>query len=133
VPIEKHMEQARSDAADQVKKEISKMAEEVLYIIAKDPEKKHVPGQVQPAGVEKHASKQRQKRGLKIPMTGQERRESRRYRGVGKEKSSIGSLGEREVQAGLVNKDCDVPKNQRDVYEWIGARRVEVLKRNEHG
>src|SRR5258708_22162047 len=55
VEVENNVEQTGADPADQVKEEIREVAEEILDVVAKDPEEKHVSAQVKPVGVEKHA------------------------------------------------------------------------------
>ena len=55
VKIEKHVQQARADPADQVKKEITDVTEKILHIVPEDPQKKHVASEMQKPGMEKHA------------------------------------------------------------------------------
>jgi len=66
--VEQYVQQARPDPGDQIKEEIREVAKEILDIVSKDPEKKHVPGDVQEPGMEKHAGDQRQERDLEPGM-----------------------------------------------------------------
>src|SRR6267143_1221610 len=127
------MQQTRPDPAREIEEEIPYVPEEILHIVAEDPEKEHVPGEVQEAGMEKHAGHQGHEGSFKAGMPHQESRETRRNRGVREEQGFIGPLRERSLEAELVDKHGDVGKNQRDVDEGIGSRRVEVLEWNEHG
>src|SRR6266513_5988533 len=127
------MQQTRPDPTGEIEEEIPYVPEEIFHIVAEDPEKKHVPGEVQEAGMEKHAGHQRHEGPFKAGMSDQESRETSGDRGVGKEQGFIGPLRERSLEAELVDKHSDVGKNQRDVNEGIGSRRVEVLEWNEHG
>jgi hypothetical protein len=56
--IEKHVEKTRSDPARHIKEEIGEVPEEVLDVVSEDPQKKHVSGDMQEAGMEKHAGNQ---------------------------------------------------------------------------
>src|SRR6266852_3643516 len=109
------------------------MPEEVFHVVAEDPEKKHVPGDMQPVGGEKHARDQWQERNFESGMTCQEGRDSRGHHAVRQKKRIGAALRKRRLQADLVNENRDVAENERDVDEGIGARWVEVLKRDEHG
>src|SRR5713226_4373160 len=131
--IEEYVEQPSSDPADEVKEEISKMPEKVFHVVAEDPEKEHVPRDMQPVGMEKHARDQWQERNFESGMTCQEGRDSRGHHAVRQKKRIGAALRKRRLQADLVNENRDVAENERDVDEGIGARWVEVLKRDEHG
>src|SRR6266566_987012 len=127
------MQQTRPDPTGEIEEEIRYVPEEIFHIVAEDPEKEHVPGEVQEAGMEKHAGHQGHEGSLKAGMSHQEGRETSGNRGVGEEQGFIGPLRERSLEAELVNKHSEVGKDQRDVDEGIGSRRVEVLEWNEHG
>jgi len=43
VEVENNVEQTRADPADQIEEEIREVAEEILDVVAKDPEEEHVP------------------------------------------------------------------------------------------
>src|SRR6267143_6616616 len=102
------MQQARPDSTGQVEEEIGNVPEKILDIIAEDPEEEHVPGEVQEAGVQKHAGKQRHKGDFKASVSRQERRETRRNRGVREEQGFISPARQRDLEAELVNEDGDV-------------------------
>src|ERR1700687_6024696 len=127
------MQQTRPDPTAQIKEEVRYVPEEIFDIVAEDPEKEHVPGEVQEPGMEKHAGHQGHEGSFKAGMSHQESRETGGNRGVREEQGFIGPLWERILEAKLVNKRSDVGKNQRDVDEGIGSRWVEVLEWNEHG
>src|ERR1700674_5474813 len=127
------MQQPRSDPAREIEEEIPYVSEEILDIVSEDPEKEHVPGEVEESGMEKHAGHQGHEGSFKAGMSRQESRETSGNRGVREEQGFIGPVRERRLEAELVNKHSDVGKNQGDIDEGIGSRRVEVLERNEHG
>src|SRR5206468_10682569 len=54
VRIHDGVRQRGQDSADQIEKEVLRVAEAVLDIVAKDPEIEHVSAEVDPAAVEKH-------------------------------------------------------------------------------
>src|SRR5258708_39562956 len=85
------------------------------------------------AGMEKHTGYQRHEGHFEAGVPRQEGRETGRNCGVGEEQSFIGPAWESNLKAELVDKHGDVSEDQRDVDEGIGARRVEVLERDEHG
>jgi hypothetical protein len=109
------------------------MSEEIFHIVAENPEKEHVPGEVQESGMEKHAGHQGHEGSFKTGVSHQESRETSGNRGVREEQGFIGPVRERSLEAELVNKHSDVGKDKCDVDEGIGSRRVEVLEWNEHG
>src|SRR5713226_766562 len=127
------MQQPRSDPTNQIKEEIRNMAEEIFDIIAKDPEKEHVPGDVQEARMKKHTGDQWQEGYFEAGVSGQEGGEAGRHCGVGEEQGVKRPMRERGFETELVNEQRDVGKDQRDIDERIGARWVEVLERDEHG
>jgi len=53
--VEQHVQEARADSAKQIEKQIGDVAVEVFDVVAKNPEEKHVAGDVQQAGVQEHA------------------------------------------------------------------------------
>src|SRR5260370_27711748 len=127
------MEQARPDSTDQIEEEIRYVPEEIFDIVAEDPEKEHVSGEVQEAGVKKHAGYQGHEGYFKAGTAHQEGGEPSRNRGVREEQGFKGLVRKCDFEAELVNKHNDVGKDQRDIDEGIGARRVEILERDEHG
>src|SRR6266849_3967400 len=127
------MQQARTDPTEQIKEEIRQVPKKVLDIVAKNPEKEHVPGDVQEARMEKHAGNQGQEQDFKTSVSRQESRESSGDGGVREEQCVKGPAWEGSLEADFVDKYSDVGKDQRDIDEGIGARGVEVLERNEHG
>jgi len=48
-PIEKRVQKPSADAAGQIESEIRRVAEVVLDVIAEDPEKEHIPGEMEEA------------------------------------------------------------------------------------
>ena len=133
VQIEEHMQQTRPDPTAEIKEEVRYVPEEIFDIVAEDPEKEHVSGEVQESGMEKHAGKQGREGYFKAGVSRQKGREAGRNRRVRKENGFKGLAWERGLEAELVDKHNDVDKNQRDVDEGIGACWVEVLERDEHG
>src|SRR2546430_1061495 len=127
------MQQTRPDPTDQIEEEIRNMPEEIFDIVTEDPEKEHVSGKVQEAGMEKHTGYQGHEGDFKAGVPRQESRETSRNRGVREEQGLVGPTRERDLKAKLVNKQGDVGKDQRAIDEGIGARWVEVLERDEHG
>ena len=63
------------------------MAKEIFHIVAKNPKKKHVAGNVSETGVQKQAGYQREKRTNEIDVPGNERWKARGNHGIGHEKS----------------------------------------------
>jgi len=133
VQIEEHVQQTRPDSTAQIKEEVRNVPEEILDIVAEDPEKEHVSGEVQEAGMEKHAGNQGHEGYFKAGMSHQEGRETGRNRRIRKEQGIKGLAWERGLKAELVDKHNDVGQDQRDVDEGIGACWVEILERDEHG
>lgn len=60
VQIKEDMAQARANPAHQIEEEIGNVAEVVFDVVAKDPEKQHVPGDVRPTAVQEHAGNNRE-------------------------------------------------------------------------
>src|SRR5579863_612161 len=56
------MHKGRADSANKIKHEVLKMPQRLLNSPTKDPEEKHIPQQVHPPAVQKHAGKQGQGR-----------------------------------------------------------------------
>ena len=54
VCIEGHVDQSRGHAAQQVEQQVFRMAQDVLDVVAEDPQEPHVADQVQPAAVQEH-------------------------------------------------------------------------------
>src|SRR5260370_10941151 len=133
VEVENNVEQTGANPADQIEEEIREVAEEILDVVAKDPEKKHVSAQVKPVGVEKHAGNQGQEGNFEADMSCKERGNPGGNRGVGEKQGFEGPARERGLQADRVVKDSDVRYIHRVVNECIGAGGVEVLERDEHG
>ena len=104
------------------------MAVEVLDVVAKDPKEKHIAGDVQDPGVQKHAGEQRQKRGLKRSVAGKPGGEAGGDSGVGGHEQLKG-VGRQRV---LVNKNEDVEEDERGVDDRVGAAGIQVFERNEH-
>src|SRR5579864_341963 len=67
--IEHDVSDRRRDPANEVKDQISKMAEIVLNVVAKDPEKPHVSDHVQPAAVQEHRGQNCRQGGAESVMT----------------------------------------------------------------
>src|SRR5712692_4820650 len=61
IQVGESVSEAGADPADKVKQQVSEMAEEVFYVVAKNPEEKHIAQQVQPTGMQEHACQQQQK------------------------------------------------------------------------
>src|SRR5258708_36646355 len=127
------MEQARPDSTDQIEEEIRYVPEEIFDIVAEDPEKEHVSGEVQEAGVKKHAGYQGHEGYFKAGMAHQEGGEPSRNRGVRKEQGFKGAVRKGDFGAELVNKHNAVGKDQRDIDERLRARRAGILQRGVHG
>src|SRR5260370_25596038 len=121
VEVENNVEQTGADPADQIEEEIGEVAEEILDVVAKDPEEEHVPAQVKPVGVEKHAGNQGQKGNFEADVSCKERGDPGGNRGVGEKQGLEGPARERGLQTDRVDKDGDVGKEQRDVDEGISA------------
>src|SRR5260370_41781137 len=83
--------------------------------------------------MEKHAGNQGHEGHFKAGVPRQEGGETGGERGAGEEQGFIGPARERQLEAELVGKHNDVGDDQREIDEGIGARRVEVLERTEHG
>jgi hypothetical protein len=133
VQVEENVQQTRPDPTDQVKEEVRDVPEKILNVVAEDPEKEHVSGDVPEVGVKEHAGDQGHERYFKAGMSREESRESGRDRRVGKEKGFIGPVRKGGFKADLVDKNGDVGEDQRDIDEGIGPRWVEVFERDEHG
>src|SRR6266852_3082796 len=121
VEVKNDVKQTRSNPADKIKEEIREVPEEVLDVVAEDPEKKHVATEVKPVGVEKHARYQRQEGDFEADVSCKERRDPGGNRGVGEQQWLKGRGRERRLQADGVDKGSDVGKDQRDVDEGISA------------
>ncbi len=130
--IEQNVQKPRSDTADQVEKEVSEVAKEVLDVVAEDPEEKHVAGDVKPAEMEEHAGYQGKEGDFKAGVPGKERRNAGRHFGVSEEQRFKGAARHGGLETQPIEKYHYVGKDQGDVDEGIGARRVEVLERDEH-
>jgi hypothetical protein len=98
------MKEAGPNTADQIKQQIREVAEEILHVIAKDPQEKHIAENVHKSRMQKHTSKQRQKCSHEAYVPGQERWETRWYRGVGHDKG----LEQVRRQRHLIHKHGDV-------------------------
>ena len=90
VKIKDHVKEPRPDPADQIEEEIRDVAKEIFDVVAKDPEKEHVPSDMQPAGVQKHAGDQGKERNFESRVSSQKGRESGRHRGVRKKEGIKG-------------------------------------------
>ncbi len=90
-------------------------------VVAKDPQEEHVPAQVKPVGVEKHAGNQGQKGNFEANVSCKERGDPGGDRRVGEKQGLEGPPRERGLQADRVDKDGNVGKDQGDVDEGIGA------------
>ena len=131
--IEQHVQQSGAEPAREVKKEIQEVAEEILDIVPEDPKKEHVSGDVQEAGMEKHAGDQWQKGDLEAGVAGEECRDAGGDHGVRKKMGFKGAVRKSSLKAELVDEDHDVGEDQRDIDEGIGPRWVEIFERDEHG
>ena len=81
--IEENMEKVRAYAASEIKEEIGEVAEIVFDVVAKDPKKKHVPGDMQKAHVKKHAGEERKEGKFKADVAVEERADMGRDGGIG--------------------------------------------------
>jgi hypothetical protein len=63
------------------------VAEEIFHIVAKNPKKKHVPGNVGDTGVQKHAGYQREKRTDEIDISCKKSGKARGNGGIGHQES----------------------------------------------
>ena len=126
------MQEARANPAYHVKEEIGEVAKEVLDVIAEDPEEEHVSGEVQEAGMKKHTRDQRQERDVKGSASCKKSWETGGDRGVSEKQGVKRPAREGGFQTYLVEKDSDVGKDQRDIHEGIGARRIQVFEWDEH-
>jgi len=131
--IEEHMQQASPNSAKEIKEGIRDVSEEILDIVAEDPEEQHVPREVPEIGMEKHAGDEGQERDFETNMAGQKGRETGWHGGVRQQQGFKCPVGKCGFEARYVKKHYDVRKEEGDVDEWIGAGGVEVLERDEHG
>src|SRR5271163_2622512 len=104
------------------------MTVEVFHIVAKDPQKQHVPKNVRDAGMKKHARYERNERDLERRMARESSREAGWDRGVGHDEHLKGACGERE----LIDEHRNVSENQCRVNNREGSARIQVFERNEH-
>src|SRR5271155_209341 len=104
------------------------MTVEVFHIVAKDPQKQHVPKNVRDAGMEKHARYERNDRSPKGCMASESSREAGWNRGIGDDEHLEGVCGERQ----LIDEHRGVGQNQCRVNNGEGSARIQVFKRNEH-
>src|SRR5260370_36292734 len=102
------MQEPRADPTEQIKEEIRQVPKKVLDIVAKNPQKEHVPGDVQEARMEKHAGNQGQERYFKAGVSRHESREASRDRGVREEQGVKGPAWEGSLEANFVDKYSDV-------------------------
>lgn len=122
------MEQACAQATEDVEEQVLQVAEEILDIVSEDPQKEHVAGDMQPAGVQKHAGEERKERSFEGGVADEKRRKARRdgAEGVGESGFRLG----RESQ--FVEEDEDVDDDKERVDDGKSATGIEVLERNEH-
>ena len=89
------------------------MAEEVLYVIPKDPKEKHVAKEVGGAGVEKHTSEEGSQCGFQAASPGKDLRIMCRNRAVDMGQNILGPVGESD----LVEKHENIRRNEGVVDE----------------
>src|SRR5260370_7437241 len=126
------MKKPRPDPTNQIKEEIRNMAEEIFDIIAKDPEKEHVPGDVQEARMKKHTGDQWQEGYFEAGVSGQEGGEAGRHCGVGEEQGVKRPMRERGFESEIVNETRNVGKEKRDLYKRMGTLSVQGLYLHNH-
>ena len=102
-----------------VKHQVAEVAEEILDVVAEDPQEQHVSRDMRDARVQKHAGQQRQKCSVEIDVARKVCRETRRNRGVGHQErfQEVGRQGE------LIEKDGHVGADQGNVNHRHGAVR----------
>lgn len=127
--VEKDMAEAGAYAADQVKEKIGKMAEVVLDVIAEDPEKQHVSGDMSPATVQEHAGQDGEEGQLKAVVAAQKGRNVGGYGGISQDEGVGLAVRERE----RVEKDDHVHQDEHRVHDRVGPVRVQIFERNKHG
>ena len=104
------------------------MAEEILHIVAKNPEKKHVTSDVSDTGVQKQAGDQREKCSDEIDVPSKKSREARGNGGVGHQKR----FGQVWRQRDFVQENRDVCADQQSIDDREPAVRVKIFEWNEH-
>jgi hypothetical protein len=119
--VKNDVKEPGSYPAGQIKEEIREVPEKILDVVAEDPEEEHVAGNMQQAGVQKHARYQGQEGNFEAGVSRKERRNPGGNRGVREEQGLKGPVRERSLKANRIDKHRDVGKDQRNVDEGIRA------------
>src|SRR5258707_9865651 len=121
--------QTGRQAAKDVEQYVSEVAEEVLDIVAEDPEEQHVAKQMCGTAVKKHASEKRKQRGFEVAMAdGEQVIKARGNCAVHRGQCVLRSV--RECQ--FVEEDERICRNEGVVDVGRGTSRIFVPKWNEH-
>jgi hypothetical protein len=115
-----------ADAAEQKEDEVTYMPQHILHIVTKDPEKEHVPDNMEPPSMEKERGKEGEKGWNRIKgVTGKQEKEL-----VGNDTEVKDEAFEIRAKGYLVEKNHDVKNDERYIDKGKGAGRYVILEGN---
>src|SRR5262249_52174260 len=115
-------------AAKKVKGQVADVTEEILDVVAKDPQEEHIAKKVCNSRMEKHTSEKREDGGLQMSVPGKEVAEPGRHCAVDRCQHRLGTMRERK----FVEEYGEIGENDSVVDEGNCAGWIFVLKGNEH-